>query len=140
VPGGGDNGMIVRSQDNAVAYTTFSNNQVRAQIGVLEVCYFRAQDASNHSYTVANNVLTDLDTAFRNEMNFSSGNTATACVNASGNNLQAGGVLRLTEGAGTTMNVTQTSSANMAAVNNGATITTSGTPAFSQPTCTLPNP
>ena len=36
------------------------------------------------------------------------------------------------------MNVTQTSTANMGSVNNGATVTSSGSPTFGQPACTLP--
>ena len=62
--------------------------------------------------------------------------TATACANISGNTLSPGSIT-VNEILGT-LNVTQASSAALAAANGGAVVTVGGTPAFGQPVCTLP--
>jgi len=64
----------------------------------------------------------------------------TVCLNISGNTVPGGGVgvIRITENAAPgAINVTQ-SQANVAALNNGATVTVTGTPQFSQPACPTP--
>ena len=63
----------------------------------------------------------------------------TLCINMTGNTLSGVSAIEVSEDGIATVNVTQTSAANLSTVNGGATVTVNGTPNFGQAACPLPN-
>jgi uncharacterized repeat protein (TIGR01451 family) len=102
-----------------------------------------SEAAANVNATVTNNKFKNLNAATGSPMvDFASETgTASICVNVAGNSLTgnpaATNTIALNELAGT-MNVTQSSTAAVSSSNNGATVSTTGSPAFGQPSCSLP--
>lgn len=90
--------------------------------------------------TILNNNITDTSPA--NSIHANNDNPSKMCVNSSVNSNGSGGApqgnINLDE-TGTTLNVQQSSPANVSSVNNGATVTVTGTPTYNVP-CNAPTP
>ncbi|MGE0103979.1 MAG: Ig-like domain-containing protein [Blastocatellales bacterium] len=96
-----------------------------------------AEDHATVNATVTNNNFTNSNGTPGPTMVFATETaTSTMCANISGNTLSPA-TITLNETAGT-MNITQPSAGNLGAVNGGAAVSSSGSPAFNQGTCALP--
>jgi len=136
------NGILLQTQNSGAMDALLSNNRVTANTS-FEVMRVRVGHTSTLNATVTGNTLSDtVGTHIEFEAATGTGATVggTLCVNVSGNTVPAAGVgiIRLSENTSGTLNVVQSSTANVSSLNNSATVTPTGTPQFSQPACTLP--
>ncbi len=137
---GGENGIIVTNRNNSAKNLNLnlSGNTVRNANGGsgstinTPGVLIRDQNSATTDATVTGN---DIETNTSNVVAELRVDTLTAtsilCLDVNGNTLAGGasGVLAINESAGT-LNVEQASAAAVAAANNGATVTVTGTPQF----------
>jgi hypothetical protein len=141
--GGTGNGVLLLTQNSASMTALLSGNQVRANTtSVIEVMRVRAINSSTMNATVTGNDLVDTDTATAHvEFDATTATTGPValCLNISGNTVPAGGagVIKLSESV-ESLNVVQASAAAVAAANNAATVTVSGSPTFGVAACPTP--
>ena len=135
------NGILVNAQNSASVDALIDGNLVTANTSV-EVVRVRAINTSTVNATVANNSISDTAGAHV-EFDATDGlatGSSTINLNIFDNILPGGGVgvIRLTDLAGGVLNVTQTSLADVAFENSGATVTQSGTVTYSHVAPPLP--
>jgi hypothetical protein len=137
------NAVLLQALAGASMIAAVTNNVVDANTNsVFEVVRLRASDSGTINGTVTGNDIQDTATATHAEFDATAGTSTlagTVNLNISGNNLNAGGVLLLTENTAGTINVTQASSAAVSTANGGATVTVTGTPTFGAGTPPLPS-
>ena len=139
------NGIIVIQFGNGTVNTLIDNNTISG-FG-LEPIFVNAS-LSNTGTGTFNSTITNNQTgvaaagATASGISISSQNLNTLCANINGNTVAGTGgadAIDLAQlNATATLNVTQTGAANVSAVNGGASVGTTGTVNFGQPTCALP--
>ncbi|MEO7921792.1 MAG: putative Ig domain-containing protein [Thermoanaerobaculia bacterium] len=136
--------VLLLTQQSSSMNALIQGNIVTAN-ATLEVMRVRAIGSSTLNATInGGNNLSDTSGAHI-EFGAATGTGAVVggniCLNMSGNTVPAAGVgvIQISENAAPgNISVTQASAAAVAAANNGATVTVTGTPAFGQPSCPLP--